>query len=116
MPDATTEIQDSIKLADIPDLEIPDWIEADSIVDMDGINSIVQGGCASGAYMPAVTYYNARMTMAEHGDDVLDYIEEQYGELPDIPKESSWSGIAVFFLSCAVEMWAQSVQSEVDES
>lgn len=71
------------------------------------IEAIQQGGCASGAYMPAVTYYNARQVMAEHGDGVLDYIGEHYGlENATIPSGSSWSGIAVFYLSTAVEIWA----------
>ena len=82
----------------------PAWITQH--LDIADIQAIQQGGCASGAYMPAVTYYDARITMGEHGDDVLDYIEEQLGELPEIPKDSSWSGIAVFFLSVGVELWA----------
>ena len=90
----------------------PDWITCNQSLDLADIQAIQQGGCESGAYMPAVTYYTARMTMAEHGDNVLDYIEEQYGELPDIPKDSSWSGISVFFLSYAVELWAGQFQLE----
>ena len=93
-------------------IDVPDWIDQD-ITGTD-IASILQGGCASGAYMPAVTYYTAAQTMAQHGDDVLQYIEDALGELPDVPKDTSWSGIAVFFLSFAVEFWASSVESELD--
>jgi hypothetical protein len=83
--------------------DVPRWIEQD--IEGEQIESIQEGGCASGAYMPAVTYYNARQVMAEHGDDVLQYIEDHYGELPAVPTGESWSGISVFFLSVAVELW-----------
>ena len=84
----------------------PDWITCNQSLDLSDIQAIQQGGCASGAYMPAVTYYTATQTMSEHGDDVLQYIEDSLGELPDIPTGESWGGIAVFFLSVAVELWA----------
>ena len=96
------------------DIDVPAWIEQD-ITGTD-VASICQGGCASGAYMPAVTYYQAAQTMAKHGDDVLEYIEEQLGELPAIPAGESWSGIAVFFLSYAVELWAMSAYSEMEDN
>ena len=85
-------------------MEQPNWIiEELTPYDLAAIN---QGGCASGAYMPAVTYSTALETMSEHGNDVLQYIEDAFGELPTVPQGESWSGIAVFYLSCAVELWA----------
>lgn len=82
-------------------MQQPTWITQDlSPADIAAIN---QGGCASGAYMPAVTYYQAGQTMAEHGDDVLQFIEDHCGELPQPDKGESWSGMACFYLSCAVE-------------
>lgn len=82
----------------------PDWITEElTPYDLAAIN---QGGCASGAYMPAVTYHAARNTMAEHGDDVLQFIEDALGELPAVPDGESWSGIACFYLSYAVELFA----------
>lgn len=92
-------------LADVAD-DIPAWIDQD-ITPAD-VAAIMQGGCASGAYMPAVTYYTAKQVMAEHGDDVLQYIEDCLGELPAVDGES-WSGIAVLFLSTAVELWAGNI-------
>ncbi len=94
------------------DIEIPAWIEQD-ITDST-VSAIVQGGCSSGAYMPAVTYFDARETMNEHGDDVLDYIEDHCEPLR-VPAGTSWSGIAVFYLSYAVELWASSVVNELEE-
>ena len=81
----------------------PDWVEG---VEWEDIQSIQHGGCASGAYMPAVTYYQATKTMAEHGDSVLDHINNAYGELPKPSDNESWSGMAVFYLSTSVELWA----------
>ena len=86
----------------------PAWITQP--LEIYDIQAIQHGGCESGAYMPAVTYYDAAQTMGKYGDDVFTYIESQYGELPDVPslfnlKQSSWGGIAVFFLSFAVELW-----------
>jgi len=83
----------------------PEWI-TEPLTPYD-IAAINQGGCASGAYMPAVTYYDAAQTMAKHGDAVLDYLEEQYGELPIIPDGTSWSDMAVLYLSWAVELWCR---------
>ncbi len=68
------------------------------------IAAVLQGGCDSGAYMPAVTYYDAAQTMSEHGDNVLQYLEDHTGELPVPPNDVSWSGLAVFYLSRAVEL------------
>ena len=83
--------------------EQPKWItEALTPADIAAIN---QGGCASGAYMPAVTYFQAVETMSEHGDDVLQYIQDQYGEIPKPKDDESWSGIACFYLSLAVELF-----------
>jgi len=81
----------------------PDWItQALSPSDIAAIN---QGGCASGAYMPAVTYYDAKKVMEEHGDDVLQFIQDTYSELPKPRDDISWSEMAVFYLSWAVELF-----------
>jgi hypothetical protein len=93
------------------DIDLPAWLEND-ITPAD-VAAIVQGGCASGAYMPAVTYYTAAKIMAEHGDDVLEYIESNYGPLPDVNGQG-WSQMACTYLSTAVELWASSVESELE--
>lgn len=96
------------------DFEQPKWITED--LDCSQVAAIIQGGCASGAYMPAVTYYIASQTMAKHGDEVLEYIVEKLGELPEVPKGESWSGISVFFLSYAVELYCQSIEEELEQA
>lgn len=81
----------------------PEWIiEPLSPAD---IAAVLQGGCSSGSYMPAVEYYTAAQTMAKHGDDVLDYIESRTGQLPTPPSDISWSRLACFYLSEAVELF-----------
>jgi hypothetical protein len=88
-------------------LSIPHWI--DSEIGVSTVASIVQSGCNSGAYMPAVTYWQAKETMGANGDDVLQYIEDILGELPspfDRYESVSWGGMACFYLSLAVELWA----------
>ena len=98
---------------DLTDIEnapnYPAWIKTMSPYDMAAIE---QGGCESGAYMPAVTYYDARKTMSEYGNDVLEYISDVTGELPQPPSDVSWDGMAVFYLSIAVELW---VVCNIDE-
>ena len=102
---------DDAPLADIPDMELPDWIESDITVHQ--VAAILEVGCASGAYMPAVPYYTANQTMAENGNAVLDYLEGYGGELPNVPDGISWSGIASLFLSSAVELWCSLVEDEI---
>jgi hypothetical protein len=95
------------------DIDVPAWIKQD-ITGAD-VAAICQGGCASGAYMPAVTYHSALTTMGEHGDDVLQFIEDSMGELPTPPEGVSWSGLACHYLSTAVELWASSVEDEAEQ-
>lgn len=111
--DTAKKITDGPRHADASEIEmrwvldddVPYWIEQD--ITVGDCRNIVRGGCASGAYMPAVTYYKANAIMDEYGDDVLQFIDEHLGDdLPAPPKGCSWSGIACHYLSLAVEIWA----------
>ena len=96
------------------EITIPRWIESD--ISPSDIAAIVEGGCASGAYGPAIFYHSAEKVLHEYGDakdGVLNYIEESLGELPTPPKDTSWSGLACFYLSYAVELWAASIEDEL---
>lgn len=101
-------------------IKVPAWIEQDlTCYDIAGI---CQGGCESGAYMPAVIYHKAVDTMAEHGEEIFDVIEQVCGtnDALDILKRgtsrpASWQGMAVAFVSFAVESWAQGVYAELVE-
>jgi hypothetical protein len=93
---------------------VPGWIDQD--ITGSTLAAIMQGGCASGAYMPAVTYWDAKETMAGYGDQVTDFITDELGSLPPPPERAwTWSGMACFYLSTAVELWANSVAEEVEE-
>lgn len=94
-----------------PGVVVPDWIDSD--ISPNDIAAILQGGCASGAYMPAVTHHKALATMTEHGDDVLRYIEDALGKLPEPPDTSMFGRMACYYLSLAVELWASRVQYQV---
>ena len=84
------------------------------------VRDLVYGGCISGMYMPAVTYREALSTMAEHGDDVLEYLRDSIGNfwpLLSLSDDDSWSFIASKVLSAAVEEWARNTleRLEVEE-
>lgn len=106
-------------ISELLDGRIPAWIEQEMPdISAQTIAAICQGGCASGAYMPACWYDDAQRVMSKHGDDVLDYIERSLGELPNPFQEYeavSWSGMASFFLSYAVELWASGIMAELEE-
>ena len=96
------------------EIDVPAWIEQD--LTCADVAAIVQGGCASGAYMPAVSYGLASDMMAKHGDDVLQYLQDALGELPTPPDDVSWSGLACHYLAYAVDMWAASVEDAVSDA
>lgn len=94
-------------------IEVPEWIDDD--ISPSQVAAIVQGGCDSGAYMPAVNYSEALAVMQFDGDDVLQYLEAALGEVPSPPTDFSWAGIAVFYLSAAVEQWAHNAYSVLED-
>ena len=91
-------------------VDVPPWVAED--ITATDLAAIMQGGCASGAYMPAVTYCEALDIMREYGDEVLDYIEGAAGGLPRVNGQS-WSQMACTYLSAAVELWAPTAIGEV---
>jgi hypothetical protein len=96
-------------------ISVPCWIEPD--IDATQVAAILQGGCESGAYMPAVTYHSALRTMDQYGDDVLQYIEDTFGDsYPRHDHGASWAGIACHYLSMAVELWASEIADELARS
>ena len=104
-------IETPIKDIEGLDIDVPAWIHAH--ISPYDVAAICQGGCASGAYMPAVTYHKALATMQEHGDEVLQYIEDAIGELPSVTGQG-WAQMACTYLSTAVELWAFSVESDLE--
>ena len=93
----------------------PEWLLAmGGINEVSEIVSIYQGGCASGAYMPAVTYNTALLVMNEHGDGILEFIEGNMGEIPAPKQGESWAGMAVYYVSMAVELWVGDVVTQFE--
>jgi len=94
-------------VASLLDIDIPAWIDQE--ITAATVAAIYQGGCDSGAYMPAVTYHTALVTMTDHGDAVLNYICAAFGDLPPVPNGMSWEGMACFYMSTAVDLWASEI-------
>jgi len=98
-------------------IKVPAWIEQD--ITCYDIAAICQGGCESGAYMPAVIYHKAVDTMAEHGEEIFDVIEQAFDSALDVLKrgkdDATWRHMAVAFVSFAVESWAQEIHAELVE-
>lgn len=85
----------------------PEWLEAmgEGIDSFCTIQAVNQGGCASGAFMPAVTYYTAAKIMGEFGDDILEYLEDCYGNVAPLERGTSWGSYCCQLVSDAVELW-----------
>ena len=105
-------IQDDNRTLISTGFTVPPWISQD--LTWYDVAAIYQGGCQSGAYMAAVTYWQALATMSLHGDEILDYIVDFLGELPPIRSDSSWGQIAVLYLSYAVELYASRAEDNYD--
>lgn len=95
------------------EINIPAWIDQD-LTQYD-IEAIIQGGCDSGAYMPAVTYYDAGQTMKKHGDDILDYLHDNDISLQTeiTNPENNMDTLNCLIVSSAVELWAYSIEEKL---
>ena len=93
----------------LDDISIPPWIEQD--ITPSTVAAIVHGG----KQHDLCRLVSPRL-MAEHGDDVLQFIKDEIGELPQPARDESWSGIAVYYLSHAVELWASTTYSRLTDS
>ena len=98
--------------------EFPAWVSVDHFYYLEDLKVVFENGCRSGAYMPAVIYGVAMATMAEHGQDVTDFLSDMYGD--DMPEGApmDWSLLCVDLLSMAVEAWCgqqyNSLQEELE--
>lgn len=99
-------------------IDAPGWIDAN--ITLGDIVSIANHGCASYAYMPAVTYYEAKRIMGMWGDEVTDYISENSDLscaeiLQNAGAEESYSLMCCTLLSFAVELWCWSHYDEAEK-
>ena len=98
---------------------LPDWINAYHVPTAadefrSWISDLSHHGTSGGLYMPAVTYYDARQTMRQHGDEVWEYIYEQWGdELPYTAPGMSYGQMCCHWVSMAVQLWAGQVCAEL---
>lgn len=83
--------------------------------DEPSISDLAHYGANSGVFMPAVTYADAKLFMAYWGDDVVEYINDCCGELLPPQPDLSWSGINVFYMSTAFELWAQHALLQLED-
>jgi hypothetical protein len=96
------------------EIDVPEWVDQD--IASHQVASIIEGGCDSGAYMPAVEYFTAKEIMNKYGDDVCAYIDENSCGVDIEIDLTSWSNIAVKLLSTAVELWALNTEEAIIEA
>jgi hypothetical protein len=110
---ANLELYDYLETT-LKDLKVdyPEWID-DKTFNTYQVGGIIEGGCSSGAFMPAVYYTNALKVMNKHGNDVFDYLTTWLDKLPRPPKDQSWSGLASFYLCFAIDHWAHNHELEI---
>ena len=85
-------------------LQTPPWIAADiTPSDLEAMQheELEKTSLWSGQVQPV-----AQETMAEHGSDVLNFITDRCGSLPEPPENTPWSDMAAFYLRHAVNQWA----------
>lgn len=93
---------------------LPKWVDEELFSDIENVNYICEGGCASGAYMPSMITNEANKTMLIHGNDVVHFIINNDMQLPNTDN-SGWNEINSSFLSCAVEILAYNIQADYEE-
>lgn len=92
----------------------PDFLlSMGGVTEISEMQAILQGGCASGAFMPAVTYGTAMQVMCEHSDSVESNIT-CVEELTFKPSEDSFSHFCTELVSTAVEDWCQHFSDILD--
>lgn len=94
-------------------LDVPEWIEEDITVGT--IAAVCQGGCASGAYMPTVTYWQALETMGKYSDEIERYLDDSGMDMLESIAYDHWAGVAYTVVSSAVELWCSSIEEELLE-
>ena len=93
-------------------IEPPGWI-SEPISTLD-VAAILEGGCQSGTYPPAVEYRQALETMNVYGDEIIGFLCNNMWEVPRF-EVTSWPRAAVKILSTGIEMWCWTVADELAE-
>lgn len=102
-----TDIVDVVGPDFRPVWEVPAWCEG---IDTIGRAADTGNHGAAAMALPCVFYAEALRVMSEHGDDVVQYIDDSgcFSDLQPLtlsPSSQSWTGFASHVLSIAVELW-----------
>ena len=94
-------------------VDLPQWLVAiDPDITPRDVRTLSESGCAANAHR-ACFYSDAERVMSDHGDDVLQYLDD--AECAVSTKDQSWTGLASTCLSAAVEIWChQAMDLDVD--
>jgi len=84
------------------------------IGDVGELIAIYEGGCASGAYMPAVTYYTANQCMASDAATSVEDEISHYEEITFNPSEESFSQFASKLCEMAVNSFVQNQANVIE--
>jgi hypothetical protein len=93
----------------------PEFLQFMGVIDSVGeLLSIYEGGCASGAYMPAVTYHTANQCMASDASGSVEEEIEHYEEITFNPATESFSQFASKLCAMAVESYVSKFSDVIE--
>ena len=93
-------------------IEPPQWIS--ETISTTDVAAIIEGGCRSDTYPPAVSHAQALETMNRYGDEIFEFIKDNQWEVPRF-EITSWKAGAVKIVSTAVAIWCGNVADELAE-
>ena len=98
-------------------IEMSDTHQWVNLTNLYTLAAVVQHGALSGVYAPCVNYNIAIKTMAEHGDSVIDFLDEfsmNYGDEISL-EDTTWGEICVQFLSAAIDTLCSQIATRIFE-
>ena len=98
-------------------IEMSDTHQWVNLTNLYTLAAVIQHGALSGVYAPCVNYNIAIKTMDEHGDSVIDFLDEfvpGYGDQISLD-HTTWGQICVQFLSVAIDALCNQVATRIFE-
>ena len=95
----------------------PDFVKEMQIIDWNDAQAILQGGCESGAYTPAVTYQTAQAIMNQYSDSIetiFEHLDSGYTVIEWDIMRDTFATFCVKVVSMAVELWVQQFAEELE--
>ena len=93
-------------------IEPPHWIS--ETISTTDVAAIIEEGCRSDTYPPAVSHAQALETMNSYGDEIIEFICNNQWEVPRF-EITSWPHGAVKILSIGIVLWCSNVADELAE-